>query len=115
MPRLQIKAGPGVGRDHALGPAECVIGRDASADFVLEDSLVSRRHLRIVQEAGSWQAEDLGSTNGMLVNGRRTKRFRLTDGDTIKVGSTSLVFVQKDLLAGSGAPPVPIRRRRRLR
>jgi len=113
MPRLQIKEGPGIGRDHALGAGECIIGRDAGADFVLPDSLVSRRHLRIFQEAGAWQAQDLGSTNGMLVNGRRTQRFRLSDGDVIRVGSTSLLFVQKDLLGESGAPPVPIRRRRR--
>jgi pSer/pThr/pTyr-binding forkhead associated (FHA) protein len=115
MPRLQIKEGPGVGRDHALGAAECVIGRDASADFVLEDTLVSRRHLRVVQADGGWIAEDLDSTNGMQVNGRRTKRFRLSDGDTIRVGSSSLVFVQKDLLGGGGGAPVPVRKRRKLR
>ncbi len=129
MPRLVIKQGPGVGRDHALGGGECVVGRDASATFVLEDNLASRRHFRVVSEAGIWYLEDLGSTNGTTVNGRRAQRQRLADGDAIRAGNTRLTFVQKDMLGGGGAAPqaaakpapepkgpaAPVRRRRKLR
>ena len=129
MPRLVIKQGPGVGRDHALGAGECVVGRDASVTFVLEDNLASRRHFRVVAEAGSWYLEDLGSTNGTLVNGQRAQRQKLQDGDTIRAGNTRLTFVQKDMLGGTGAPakaapapapkpkgpPAPTRRRKHLR
>jgi pSer/pThr/pTyr-binding forkhead associated (FHA) protein len=79
----------------------------------------------VVQEAGAYVLEDLGSTNGTLVNGRRQERARLSDGDTIRAGQTTLTFVQKDMLAGSasaaaqrpaGPPaPVPTRRRRHLK
>ncbi len=111
MPRLVIKQGKGVGRDHALGAAPCVVGRDAaSAQFVLDDHLVSRRHFQVLQDDGTWYVEDLGSTNGTLLNGTKAKRGRLTDGDTIRAGETDLTFVQKDLLGGASAP-VPARRR----
>lgn len=111
MPRLVIKHGKGVGRDHALGGGACVVGRDQqSAQFVLEDHLVSRQHFQVLQEAGAWFVEDLGSTNGTLVNGRKTQRVRLRDGDLIQVGGTRIAFVQKDLLGASGLPaPVPRR------
>ena len=131
MPRLVIKKGPGVGRDHALGAAECVVGRDASATFVLDDNLASRRHFKIVAEGGSWFVEDLGSTNGTVVNGQRAMRQRLADGDQIRAGNTRLTFVQKDMLGGAPAPAAkaatpspkpapkgpaaPVRRRRKLR
>ena len=104
MPRLVIRKGEGTGRDHALsGP--CVVGRQDTAHFVLGDSLASRHHFRLVNEAGAWFLEDLGSTNGTLLNGRRVKREPLRDGDRIVAGSTELEFVQKDLLQAA----VPVR------
>jgi pSer/pThr/pTyr-binding forkhead associated (FHA) protein len=110
MPRLVIKQGPGIGRDFNLGPAPCVVGRDAGADFVLEDHRVSRRHFQIQLEAGRYVMADLGSTNGVAVNGKRVKRAALSDGDLIAAGGSQVTFVQKDLFGGS---PAPTRRRRR--
>ncbi|MFM8981000.1 MAG: FHA domain-containing protein [Planctomycetia bacterium] len=103
MPRLVIRAGEGTGRDHAvLSP--CVVGRDPGAAFVLDDPLVSRQHLRVVNAGGQWQVEDLGSRNGTRLNGTRVARAPLHDGDRLGLGSTELEFVQKDLLRGP-APP----------
>lgn len=116
MPRLVIRAGEGTGRDHAV-VSPCVVGRDPAAAFVLEDPLVSRQHLRVVNAGGQWQVEDLGSRNGTRLNGRRVARAPLHDGDRIGVGSTELEFVQKGLLGSSppaGARPgAPVPRRRR--
>ena len=112
MPRLVIKEGPGVGRDHMLGPVACTVGRDAGADFVLEDTSVFRKHFRVVLDGSAYFVEDLGSTNGTLVNGRKAKRIRLSDGDLIHVGETRLTFVQKDLLKKA---PAPVRRRKHIR
>ena len=81
-----------------LGVGSCVLGRDPGADFVLDDELASRRHAQIVGRAGAWVLEDLGSTNGTLLNGKRTRRAALADGDAIRIGSTVLRFVQKGLL-----------------
>lgn len=128
MPRLVIRKGVAAGRDHALG-AECVVGRDPSVTFPLEDQGVSRRHFQVFQQGGVWLVEDLGSTNGTAVNGQRMARQPLVDGDRIRAGATVLQFVQKDILAGgtgaagaagapkrrpaAGATPVSRRRRRR--
>jgi pSer/pThr/pTyr-binding forkhead associated (FHA) protein len=107
MPRLVIKQGPGVGRDHALSGGVCTVGRDPQVEFVLEDTLVSRRHFKVVHEEGAYYVEDLGSTNGTILNGSRAQRARLADGDTIRIGGTQIQFVQKDLLGGPRKPARP--------
>jgi hypothetical protein len=104
MPRLVIRKGEGEGKDHALS-GTCIVGRHTSANFVLGDQLVSRNHFRVVNEAGAWFVEDLGSTNGTIVNGSRQKRAPLADGDVIVAGTTELQFVQKDLLGGAPLRP----------
>ncbi len=104
MPRLVIRKGNGIGRDQVLGAAPCTVGRDPGADFTLDDTLVSRRHFRVLQESGVYWVEDLGSTNGTLINGRRSQRVQLVDGDLILVGGTEVAFVQKDLLGLAGKP-----------
>lgn len=106
MPRLVIRKGVGAGTDHALA-SPCVVGRHASATFVLGDQLVSRNHFRVISEGGAWFVEDLGSTNGTVVNGRRVTKQQLADGDVLHVGNTELQFVQKDLLA-AGRPAAPV-------
>lgn len=105
MPRLVIKQGEGVGRDKVLSGGACIVGRDAATDFPLGDNLSSRQHFKVFQEQGAYWVEDLGSTNGTIVNGRRVARAQLMDGDLIVAGTTHLLFVQKDLLSG-GRPPV---------
>ncbi len=69
-----------------------VIGRSRDCDIQLADSNVSRRHAELRQEGASYWIVDLGSTNGMEVNGKRVKRAKLRDGDTITLGSTELTF-----------------------
>jgi FHA domain-containing protein len=69
-----------------------VIGRSRDCDIQLSDANVSRRHAELRQEGGSYWIVDLGSTNGMEVNGKRVKRAKLRDGDTITLGSTEITF-----------------------
>jgi Protein of unknown function (DUF3662)/FHA domain len=69
-----------------------VIGRSRDCDIQLSDANVSRRHAELRQEGASYWIVDLGSTNGMEVNGKRVKRAKLHDGDTITLGSTELTF-----------------------
>ena len=103
MPRLVITKGAGVGRDVSLA-GECVVGRATDADFVLEDTLASRRHVRLSQDAGIWIVEDLGSRNGTLVNGQRVQRQGLRDGDLLRVGGTEMIFRE-----GGASPAVPVK------
>jgi pSer/pThr/pTyr-binding forkhead associated (FHA) protein len=58
----------------------------------LADTNVSRRHAELRQEGATYWIVDLGSTNGLEVNGKRVKRAKLSDGDTITLGSTDMSF-----------------------
>jgi EmrB/QacA subfamily drug resistance transporter len=92
--RLRVIDGPNAGRLIALGD-ETVLGRDNSADVVLADSIgeLSRRHARIGRRGGEVTLEDLGSTNGTFLNGRRIQRPEaLSAGDRIRVGERTLEF-----------------------
>ena len=84
------------GRHHVLRAAVTVLGRDASADIVVEDPGVSRRHVevRLTHDGPRQQVlvRDLGSTNGTYVNGDQVGSETLSDGDRITIGSSSLVF-----------------------
>ena len=64
----------------------------ASCDICLADANTSRQHAAFVRDGAGWAVEDLGSTNGTLVNGERVERLRLRDGDVIVVGVTELVY-----------------------
>lgn len=102
MPRLVITKGSGIGRDHAV-TTECVVGRGADVDFVLEDGNTSRRHCRVLLDGTGYAMEDLGSRNGTFVNGTRIQRHALTDGDVVRIGGTEFVFRQMGLIAPSTA------------
>jgi pSer/pThr/pTyr-binding forkhead associated (FHA) protein len=72
-----------------------VIGRSRDCDIQLADANVSRRHAELRQEGTSYWIVDLGSTNGLEVNGKRVKRSKLRSGDTITLGSTELTFARE--------------------
>ena len=63
------------------------MGRGTVADFIVDASLVSRLHCRFdLDERDGLNVEDLGSTNGTWVNGRKVERAPLLAGDVIKIG-----------------------------
>lgn len=107
---LVIRAGPRAGSEHPLA-GEVVVGRDAGADLVLDDPGISRRHLSVRLEGGAIVAEDLGSSNGTLVNGRPISgAVRLNEGDRIQLGGT--VISAHGRGAAPNAPqPAPVPRR----
>ena len=67
------------------GPAK-TMGRAPRADFIVDAPLVSRLHCRLNFETDTLDVEDLGSTNGTWVNGRKVIRSPLVEGDEIRVG-----------------------------
>lgn len=80
-------------REVALRPGENVIGRDDAATLWIDDSLVSRRHARIVIGESGAVIEDLESKNGTQLNGRRIhSSTKLADEDVIMIGPASIVF-----------------------
>jgi hypothetical protein len=69
------------------------IGRSEECEVTIEDPLVSRRHARIVFEGDDVTIEDLGSRNGVRVNGRPLQASRaLVDGDRVRIGTQDFVF-----------------------
>ena len=80
------------GKQHRIEKGSVVIGRSKDCDIRLPDPNVSRRHAELRQEGSAYWILDLGSTNGVTVNGRRQQRAQLQDDDRITVGSTELVF-----------------------
>jgi hypothetical protein len=79
-------------RRHELNDERVVLGRSRECDITLEDANVSRRHAEVVREDGSFWIVDLGSTNGIEVNGNRVERAKLEHEDTIVLGQTKLTF-----------------------
>ena len=66
-----------------------VVGRGSQADVTLEDSFASDRHARFDITEGQLFVEDLGSTNGTIVNGETVgQRIALSRGDTVRIGGT---------------------------
>jgi hypothetical protein len=80
------------GTRHEVKQRRLVLGRSRDCDIQLSDANVSRRHAELRQEGASYWIVDLGSTNGIEVNGKRVKRAKLRDGDTITLGSTDVAF-----------------------
>ena len=80
------------GKQHTVDKVSTLIGRSKDCDIRLTDPNVSRRHAEVRQEGTSYWILDLGSTNGITVNGRRQQRAQLQNEDRITVGSTELVF-----------------------
>jgi hypothetical protein len=80
------------GTRYEVKQRRVVIGRSRDCDVQLSDTNVSRRHAELRQEGASYWIVDLGSTNGLEVNGKRVKRAKLADGDTITLGSTDMSF-----------------------
>lgn len=79
------------GQDLELGTGATVLGRHDSCDVVLDDPLVSRRHAVVSFDGASLTVEDLGSVNGVLLNGRRVQGAEpLRHGDEIGLGNHAL-------------------------
>jgi hypothetical protein len=80
-------------RRYVLEGPQATIGRSKQAECVLSDPNVSRRHAELRRsQVGDWTIADLGSTNGVKVNGRRVTSTRLSPGDQVTVGTTTFRF-----------------------
>jgi Protein of unknown function (DUF3662)/FHA domain len=89
-PRALLAVG---GRRLLLAPAGGTIGRSRDCDIVLDDIGISRRHADIRPGSDGWTVEDLGSTNGVRLNGRSIRGVHaLHSGDRIELGSTAIIF-----------------------
>ncbi len=88
---LIVLAGADVGKMFKLDQGETVIGRSHRADIRLEDDSISRLHVKVTLQGTSVLIEDLGSSNGTLVNEARISDRALGDGDKIRLGETAIL------------------------
>lgn len=108
---LAVESGPRNGARFALDQPLMSIGRSPDNNIVLEDSMVSKSHARIIVQGNNYLIEDLGSSNGTIVNGQRISSHILAEGDRLYLGETNVVFRSAAALTapmpavGTVAPP----------
>ncbi|GAA0618556.1 DUF3662 and FHA domain-containing protein [Streptomyces crystallinus] len=96
MPGSQVRRWIEInGTRHQISRPTLVLGRSTDADVRIDDPGVSRRHCEIRTGTPS-TIQDLGSTNGIVVDGQHTTRATLRDGSRIVVGSTTIVYRQAE-------------------
>jgi pSer/pThr/pTyr-binding forkhead associated (FHA) protein len=99
MASLIIASGKQEGNYYPLGRRTNVIGRDEALPIQVLDQMISRKHLqvRFDEKAGRYYAFDMKSRNGVYVNNVKiTGEVALSDGDVILIGTTALLFADRD-------------------
>ncbi|MCA9531520.1 MAG: FHA domain-containing protein [Myxococcales bacterium] len=93
-PSLSVTAGPDLGLRVTLDavPSVVSIGRDRTSTLTLTDGDVSRQHARVERDLDGVVLHDVGSKNGVEVNGKRCDKRHLRDRDEVRLGQTVLVF-----------------------
>jgi type II secretory pathway predicted ATPase ExeA len=83
----------GVQLDEALVvPGRFIIGRTTDNDLQIDSKFVSRHHAQLVTTPEGSVVEDLNSTNGVFLNGKRVRRHKLAPGDVIRIGQHDLAY-----------------------
>ena len=89
---LEFIYGPLEGQTYAIQQEITTIGSQSGNTIVLSDPAVSRKHMGIRRDAHGYEMADLGSTNGVYVNGHRIAKKLLATGDIIRIGESEMVF-----------------------
>jgi diguanylate cyclase (GGDEF)-like protein len=96
---LVCLTGPEIARPVSLEREEIVLGRTADCDLTLEGAGISRRHCVLRRAPTGAVLEDLGSTNGTLINDKQLharEQCALRSGDVIRVGDIALKYLERD-------------------
>ena len=78
-----------------IGEHPVAFGRDESADVIIEDDTLSRRHFQIWREGGSFRIKDLNSQNGTWVGGQRVRETTLSQDVCVAAGRTLFMFSER--------------------
>ena len=87
-------------REYLLEKECTTLGRMPGNDIMIDDSVVSGHHAKLITAQGKTYVEDLGSTNGTFVNSEKVKRRLLHNGDTIALARYKLVFIHEKATRG---------------
>lgn len=89
---LEGKAGPAKGQKFVLDANELIIGRGEKATLPLDSEEVSRQHAKLTRHEDEYTIEDLGSRNGIVLNGLKVHAAILRDGDLVQLGDVVLAY-----------------------
>jgi hypothetical protein len=96
-----VKGPSGVEKSYPMRQLAVTIGRSDHCDIAVKDSSMSGRHAEIRKSSGEIKVRDLGSANGIYLNGERVEEAELFDGDVLRLGQTS---VRVDVVGGRKRP-----------
>ncbi len=109
MPKLVAESGQFSGAEYPLSAAPVVLGRLPNNDIQVNDNKASRRHTKLTPQGADWFVEDLQSSNGTFLNGKKLGGpMALRDGDKIAIGTTVYRFVLVGTATGPPPPKVPL-------
>lgn len=92
MPKLVVIQEGALLMESELSDKETLIGRGTDCDIHLNDPSVSRHHAKVARIYTGYFVEDLQSTNGVMLNGRRVRKHMLKDGDIVQIGAHELRY-----------------------
>ena len=101
--RLKVVQGPDAGAIYVVNGTRATIGRGEDCDVVVSDLKASRSHAELNLAGNQWSLKDLGSANGVVLNGKSMRAGALKANDVFVVGETTLICVSPGL---RGAPNV---------
>lgn len=92
-PSLILLSGDSAGHEIRLGPERTLLGRGPGVDVAVPDETMSRQHFAVERSGSAYRLRDLGSTNGVLLNGKRVESADLKHGDRVKAGDHEFQFL----------------------
>lgn len=101
--KLVVAVGEPKGKEITLSQERTVIGRKPECDIVIASPKVSREHCRIDLSDDTAEIIDLGSRNGIFVNGQKTKQASLSSGDKVSIGPLGFIVSSADASQGGSA------------
>src|SRR3989338_3290595 len=112
MPKLMLKFEAAFIREIKLDKPSFTIGRKPDNDIALDNAAVSGHHCKMYESGGTWYVEDLNSTNGTFVNGKKTLKAGLKNGDTINLVKFSLIYADEAAAPADTEQPLPPQRQK---
>jgi pSer/pThr/pTyr-binding forkhead associated (FHA) protein len=107
MPKLMIKFEAAFIKEVKLDKPSFALGRKPDNDIVLDNAAVSGHHCKFYESGGTWFVEDLNSTNGTFVNGRKVLKAGLKHGDAVTLVKYTLVYTGDEVPAQAKEVELP--------
>jgi predicted component of type VI protein secretion system len=93
MPKLVVNPGTSLAREFELKPGVYRVGRASGNEIRVEDASLSGSHAEIIVQGGVIMIKDLGSTNGIFINGSPVKYGEVRPGKTLRMGWVDMALV----------------------